>query len=286
MSGGIDKLIVLSRRIEGPFLDLAREEGAARFGYKHVIDLQRTQYKLPIILYCDGRYNGIHKIEMVGVARLGLRRIRRILKMILGDLSAARIYRIDLCADVPKICVWDLAEIVHLSRNQNCRIYDERGGVSFYLKKSADKTILLYDKLKQLAANGDPIAALFSLGEHLTRIEVQLKGRGVPFKKIHHLRRYANIDVLGGLHFRRLKRLQNDARPLHLLAAGRLRGLIHKYGLQAVKKRFSPSHWACIEKTLFRVLKAEEIPNLRLCLKRSIEDWLEDHIRFPRMRNE
>jgi len=63
-----------------------------------------------------------------------------------------------------------------------------------------------------------------------------------------------------------------------------LRRLIHKYGLHAVKKRFSPSHWAYIEKVLLRVLEGEEIPNFRLRLKRSIEDWLEDRIRFPRFK--
>jgi hypothetical protein len=284
MSGGIDKLIVLTDKIEGPFLDLAREEGSARYGYGNVIDLRQTRYNFPVVLYCDGRHNGKHKIEVVGVARLGLRRARQILKIIVGHLSAARIYRIDLCTDIFGLWVWDLAEVVCVSRTQNFKIYNNRGGASFYVQNSAQKTIVLYDKVKQLASKGDPLADAFGSGEHLTRIEVQLKGRGVPFKKIHHLHRYAAIDLLGGLHFRQLKRLQDDARPLHLLAAGRLRGLIHKYGLQAVKKRFSSSQWAYFEKTLFRVLKAEEIPDLRVRLKRSIEDWLENRIRFPRGR--
>jgi hypothetical protein len=111
---------------------------------------------------------------------------------------------------------------------------------------------------------------------------VQLKGRGVPFKKIRHLHRYADLDLIGQLHLRKLKRFRDDAKPLHLLAAGGLRRLIHKYGLHAVKKQFSTSNWAYIEKTLFRVLEGEGIPNLRRRLKGSIEDWLEDRIRFPR----
>jgi hypothetical protein len=236
---------------------------------------------LPVGLNCDGRHNGVHKIELVSVARLGLRRTRKILRTILGHLSAARIYRIDLCTDIPRIWVWDLAEMVIVSRTQNFRIHNNRGGASFYLQNSAHKTILLYDKVKQLAAKGDTLASLYEQGEHLTRIEVQLKGRGVPFKKIRHLNRYAEVDLLKALQFRRLRMLRNDAKPLHLLAAGRIRHLIQKYGLHAAKKRFSPSHWAYIEKTLFQVLEGEEIPNLRLRLKRSIEDWLEDRIRFP-----
>jgi hypothetical protein len=105
---------------------------------------------LPVILHCDGRHNGIHKVEFVGVARLGLRQTRKILKMILGHLSAARIYRIDLCTDIPGLWVWDLAEVVLVSRSQNFKIYNNRGGVTFYLKSSADKTVMLYDKIKQL----------------------------------------------------------------------------------------------------------------------------------------
>jgi hypothetical protein len=284
MSGGIDKIVVLSHGIKRSFLDLARKEGFARQGYENVIDLQRTRYKLPVILYCDGRHNGIHKVEIVGVARLGLRQTRRILKIILGGLSAARIYRIDLCADIAGLWVWDLAEVVIVSRAQNFRIYNERGGATFYLRNSNEKTILLYDKVKQVAAKGDPLATLYDPGAHVTRIEVQLKGRGVPFKKIRNLFRYAEIDLISVLQFRKLRVLRNDAKPLHLLAAGQLRHLIHQYGLQAVKKRFSPSHWAYIEKTLFRVLEGDEIPDIRLHLRRSIEDWLEDRIRYPRIR--
>jgi hypothetical protein len=282
MSCGVDKLVLLSDKVEQVFLYLAREQGSARGGYGHVIDLRQTLYQYPVILYCDGRHNGKHKIEVVGVARLGLRRTRHILRIILGHLSFARIYRIDLCTDISGLWVWDLAEVVLISRSQNFKIYNNRGGVTFYLKSSANKTVMLYDKIKQLTAKGDPLADTFSRGEYLTRIEVQLKGRGVPFKKIRHLHRYADVDLLGQLYFRRLKRLRDDAKPLHLLAAAGLRRLIHKYGLHAAKKRFSPSQWSYIEKTLFRTLEGEEIPDLRVRLKRSIEDWLENRIRFPR----
>ncbi len=283
MSGGIDKLVLLSNTIEKPLLDLAREEGSSRGGYRYVLDLLRTRYKLPVIIHCDGRHNGIHKIEFVGVARVGLRRTRKILKVILGHLSAARIYRIDLCTDIPGLWVWDLAEVALVSRSQNFKIYSNRGGATFYLQISAQRTLVLYDKLKQLAANNNPLASIYEPSERLTRIEVQLRGRGVPFKKVRHLHRYADIDVLGRFHLRRLRRLRVDAKPLHLLAAGGLRRLIYKYGLHAVKKRYSPPQWAYIEKTLFQVLEGQEIPDLRHRLKRSIRDWLENRIRFPRL---
>ena len=283
MADGIDKLVLLADSIETEFLNFARKRDSSRFGYGHVVDLRRTHYNLSIILYCDGLHNGVHKIEVVGVAQLGLRETTRILTIILGRLSRARIYRIDLCADIPETWVWDLAEVVLVSRSQNFKIYNSRGGASFYLRNSADRTILLYDKVKQLRAKCDPLAATFRPGEYLTRIEVQLKGRGVPFKEFRHIHRYADVDLLGQFHFRRLKRLRDDAKPLHLLAAGGLRRLIHKYGLHAARKRFSPSQWAYIEKKLFEVLEGEEIPDLQLRLRRSINDWLENRIRFPRL---
>jgi hypothetical protein len=260
MSCGIDKLILLSNTIEEAYLNLAREEGSGRGGYDHVIDLRRTRYKLPVILHCDGRHNGIHKVEFVGIARLGLRRTRKIIKELLGDLSAARIFRIDLSTDIPDLWVWDLAEVVLVSRSQNFKIYNNRGGATFYLQNSAHKTILLYDKVKQLAAKGDPLADTFRPGEYLTRIEVQLKGRGVPFRKIRHLHRYVHVDLLGQLHLRRLKRLRDDAKPLHLLAAGGLRRLIHKYGLQATKKDFHRRNGPTLKRLCLGSWKGRKFP--------------------------
>ena len=103
MSCGIDKLVLLSKKIGKEFLNLAREQGSARGGYKNVIDLRKTRYDLPVILHCDGRHNSIHKVELVGIARLGLRRTQKLLKTILDGFSGARIYRINLCADLPGI---------------------------------------------------------------------------------------------------------------------------------------------------------------------------------------
>jgi len=285
MAGGIDKLELLTKCVRKRFRALARRKGSRRKGYLHVVDLRNTHYKLPVILHCDGCYNGIHKIEVVGVAQLGLRRTRQILKQVLPNLVAARIYRIDVCTDVPGIWVWDLAERMFVSRTQNFQIINKRGGASFYLQKSSDKTIVLYDKIKQYRAIGDPMAHLFRPGDHLTRIEVQLKGHGVPFKKIRDLHRYVDVDFLEQVHFRKLRALRDDAKPLHLLAAAQLQHLTQKYGLLATKKRFSPSQWAYIERTLFQVLEGKEIPDLRFRLKRSIEDWLENRLRFPRSRN-
>jgi len=286
LSAGVDKLELLTRRIEKPFLNLAREEGFQRSGYKNVIDLRQTRYKLPVILHCDGWHGGIHKIQLIGVARLGLRRARRLLGTILGDLSFVRIYRIDLCTDIPGIYVGDLAETVLVSRVQNFRIYKKRGGLSFYLQNSANKTILIYDKLKQLAATKNPRATAYGPGERLTRIEVQLKGSAVPFKKLRHLRRYADVDLLENLEFRTLKNMTSGEKPLHRLASAGLRQSISQIGLQATKKKFASSEWAYLERLFLEEMgNSEEVLDIRSRLKRSIEDWLENRIRFPRYRN-
>jgi hypothetical protein len=282
MASGVDKLVLLARHIRKPFLDLARKEGEPRSGYQHVIDLRTTHHKLPVVLYCYGRYNGIHKLEFVGVAQLGLRQTRQILRTIVKNLSLARIYRIDVCTDILGISVWDLADRVHVSRVQNFTIINNRGGASFYLQNSKEKSILLYDKIKQYGKIGDPMVNLFGPSDQLTRIEVQLKGKGVPFKRIRNLRRYLDVDFLEQLRFLKLRTLRDDSKPLHRLAAAQLRDLLHKYGLHATKKRFSPSQWAYIEKTLFQTLEGKEIPDLQFRLRRSLEDWLENRLRFPR----
>jgi hypothetical protein len=285
MAGGIDKLELLTKCVRKRFRVLARKKGSWRKGYLHVIDLRNTHHKLPVILHCDGCYNGIHKIEFVGVARLGLQQTQNILKMIVYRVSAVRIYRIDVCTDLLGIWVWDLAERVLVSRAQNYQIINNRGGTSFYLQKSVHKTILLYDKIKQYAAVRDPMVKLFRPSDHLTRIEVQLKGHGVPFRRIDDLHRYLEVDFLEQMQFRDLRALQDDAKPLHRLAVPQLRRRIETFGLHPTKKSFSPSQWAYLEKTLFRTLKGKEIPDLQFRLKRSIEDWLENRIRFPRFQD-
>lgn len=281
MSGGVDKLIVLSPSIKDVFHDLARKQGIRKWGYGHVLDLRQTDHKLPIILYCDGMNDGRHKLEVVGVSRLGLRRTRKLLKKVLGHLSKARIYRIDLCVDLLGISVWDLAAIFSVSSAQNYRIYRKRGAVSFYVQNSTDKTIVLYDKAREQLAKGNIWANMLQPGDDLTRVEVRLTGRAVPFKKINHLHRYADINFLANVRFRRLAPLSKHTKPLHILAAGFLRDQISSFGLQAVKRQFTPQHWAYIEKILFQAVQGDEVPDIRRLMSKAVDDWLNDRVRFP-----
>jgi hypothetical protein len=118
--------------------------------------------------------------------------------------------------------------------------------------------------------------------DQLSRIEVQLSGPAVPFGKIRHLHRYAELDLFPDLKFRKLKSLPSTAKPLHRLASVGLQRLIRKYGLQATKKQFSPPEWKYIEDLLLQYVETEQLLDIRGRMKKSIEDWLEDRIRFPR----
>ena len=271
MSRGIDKLVLLSDEIEKRLSQFSPRAGfrAGRLSLCHrstsdplQLPPRRALLRRPAQWQAQGRSRRRCRVR----AR---KNTKEILRTILGHLSAARIYRIDLCTDILGLRVWDLTEVVLISRSQNFKIYNNRGGATFYLSTSTHKTILLYDKVKQLAAKCDQQADTFSPGESLTRIEVQLKDRGVPFKKIRHLHRYADVDLLGQLHFRRLKRLRDDAKPLHLLAAGGLRRLdSQNLDLHAVKKQiFAVELGLYRKRPCFEFWKERKSPNLRLSIE-------------------
>ena len=283
MSGGVDKLILLVSFIADEFLQLARERGVQKWGYRYVLNLLETSFALPIILYCDGVHDGRHKLEVLGVARLGLHRTRRLLRKVLGHLSGARIYRIDLCTDILGVPVHDLADMFSVSRVQNLMIFRKRGAWSFYLQNSAHKTVVLYDKAKQLRATRNHAADMLGPNDQLSRIEVQLSGPAVPFRKIRHIHRYAEIDLFPDVKFRRLKSLPSTAKPPHRLASVGLQRLIRRYGLQATKKQFSPPEWKYIEDLFLQRVETGQLVDIRGRMKKSIEDWLNNRLRFPRL---
>jgi hypothetical protein len=283
MSGGIDKLVLLSDEIDEEFLNLAREQGVRKWSYNHVIDLRQTDHNLPIILYCDGMRDGRHKLEVVGVGRIGQARTLKILKKVIGHLSNARIYRIDCCVDLPGVSVWGLAQICYVGPSQNYQIYRSRTGDSVYVQRSKSKTIVLYDKKRRLRAEHDPRAAMYDPGEELTRIEVQLKGAGVPFRKLRHIHRYADVDLLSSLKLRRIVSSSDHKKPLRAMAAAHLANQIEDFGLQAALKRFPSSHRAYIEKLFLEDVDGGEAPDIRRRMRKAIQDWLEDRIRFPRL---
>ena len=278
----IDKLISISRRIKREFEQLALNKGRHVSGYERFIDLRETECQLPVGIYCRGRHTGIHKLEVYDVAKLGLSATERILRGIVPSLDHARIYRIDACVDLLGLSPWDLGLTCHVPNVQNFRLYRSRGAVSFYLQSSQQRTLLIYDRGRHLQSEHDPLATLFRPDDSLTRIEVQLKGRGVPFKRFSSISRYAEYDWLGDVKFWRLKLDSAGFTPTQWLVACGLYYLIGKPGLQAVSKRFSPPEWAFIQKRYFEPVAARKLPHLKWCFRKSVMKWLNDQVYFPR----
>jgi len=278
----LDKLVLLSPLINRRLVRIALEHGAPAAGYERCIDLRSTGLKLPVRLYYRGRHNQVHKAEIIGVASLGLPRTQEIVEAIYPDLKKVRVYRIDLCVDVLGLSPWFFVINTQLSRRQNFALYRSRGAVSFYLQFSRQCKIVFYDRLKYLRKENSPFADLFAANDQLTRIEVQLMGAAVPFNRFAEIRRYTEIDPLKHLRFAKLRVEPGKSSPARFLAACGFRWLVFKYGQQAVSKLFSPPHWAALQKAHLQPMEKTKVPPLNRLMRRSVLDWLEGKIRFPR----
>jgi hypothetical protein len=279
-----DALILLSsRRITKKFRRLAKEKGERKWGYAKVVDVGKTDPELPVILYHDGYRNGMNKIQFIDVAHLGLTRVLEIATEIFGDISDVRIFRIDWCIDID-IPLLELALYCVVARAQNCKFIHSRSGPTFYLRFSEACTIYMYDKLRQLKAKGDPIVKNFHLPGPWTRIEVQYKGGGLPFRKLKDIRRYAEIDMLAALSFWEAGRKRDGLSPMQSLAAEGLLRKIDEVGLQVALKSFSPQVRPYILKKFFRPASDSKFPDLNKLMRKRVREWLSDVIRFPRLR--
>ena len=275
-----DKLILLSRRVRKDFQALAEEKGKPRGGYSHFLDLQKTKFQLPVRLYCGGHWTGINKIEFVDVATLGYRRVDQIVGLICPNRRGIRIARIDWALDILGLSVWDLAGCCQVAGVTNCAFYRSRGGVSFYPHKSNSRSILIYERAKRLKQLHDPSAALYE-GKSLTRLEVQLKGKGVPIREYLRLSEYAHYNVLRDVTFSTIIPTPKDLKPREFLMMHGLRSLVAERGLQSAAKMFTSSQWAYLRKKYLDPV-GENFPDLHALMKKSVLDWLENRIRFPR----
>lgn len=279
---GADKLILLSAVITEKYRELAREQGERKWGYSNVLDLRTTDSKLPVVLFCGGFRNGIHKIQFVDVAHLGLTRVQEIATEIFGETRRASISRVDWCVDID-VPLPDLALYCRIARAQNCKVDHSRTGPTFYLRSSKACTIYMYDKHRQLKAKGDPIAKKYELIGPRTRIEVQFKGSGLPFKKFADITRYAELDLLANISFWEAGRKRDGLTPMESLAAEGLLRKIDEHGLQMALKVFAPQERAYIVKKFLRPALASRFPDLNELMRKSVRDWLRDRIRFPRL---
>jgi hypothetical protein len=278
-----DALVLLSHRIRSVFRDLAQEKGKKVPGYAWHIDLRETVFQLPVRLYFGGVHNGINKIQFIDVAHLGLTRTREIVRAICGDLDAVRIARLDCCVDID-IPLLDLALYCRLALVQNCTIVRSRTGTTFYLRHSYPRKAMMYDKLRQLEFAGDPTIKAYVWEGPLTRVEVQLRSSGLPFRRFIDLERYAKLDMLPNLSFWEVGRKRDGLTAIDSLAAEGLLRKIEEVGLQMTSKMFSAQEWAYLAKKFLRPAPESKFPDLNALLRKSVHDWLEDRIRFPRLR--
>lgn len=278
-----DKIVLLSHRIAPRFLKLAEQGGDRKGGYASYIDLSRTSAKLPVRLYCGGIHNGIHKIQFIDPAHLGLSRVREIVLDVFGDTEHVRISRLDWCVDLWGISAEDVALYCKLARVQNSSVERSRSGVSFYLRRSRNHILLLYNKVQQLRSNHDPLAEYYSRDDSWTRVEVQLRGRALPYRKLADIKNYADMDLLSGISFWSIGRKKEGLTPRDALAAEALLHKIEQLGLQVTSKLYPSSKWAYLQEKFFIPASESQFPNLSRLMQSSIRDWLQNRIRFPRL---
>lgn len=280
-----DKLVLLSRSISPVFLRLAEEKGERKGGYSRYIDLRKTPYHLPVRLYCRGIHNGIHKLQFDGseVANVGLSQVRKIVKMIFGRSLTIRISRIDWCLDLWNASVLDVALYCRIARAQNVGFERSRTGITFYLRRSKQCKLLLYDRVARLRAARHPLAQFYSADDRMTRIEVQLVGKGVPFRRFSEIEHFADTSLLSDVSFWEIGQKRKDLTPSRALAA---EGFLHKieaFGVQATAKMYKPQLFSYLAKKFLVPAPQGKFPDIDRLMRHSIRDWIEDRIRFPRL---
>jgi len=281
----VDKLVLLSPTISHKLGKLAREEGGPTAGYERCIDFRRTRLGLPARLFYRGRYNKIHKLEIIGVARLGLPYTQKLVERIFPNLLRVRIYRIDFCVDILGYSPWFFVTNLLLARHQNYALYRSRGAVSLYLQFSKQRKLVFYDRLRLLRKERNPMARLYAYHDHLTRIELQLSGAAVPFKRFMDIQRYAELRPVKHVRMMRFQVEVDHHTAVKRLAAYGLRWLISKCGLQPTARMFSSPEWAALRNTYLREIRGIRVPRIGYLMRKSVRRWLKGQIYFPRARS-
>lgn len=278
-----DKLVLLAPRIETKFSELAKSEGRRTGGYSAYIDLGTTEAELAVRLYAGGVHNGINKLQFNNTAGLGLTGVRNIAEEIIGIRDVGRISRLDWCIDVLGYSVADIAFYCRVPRAQNCSFHRSRSGLTVYLRQSKQHVILIYDKIAHHRYTGNPLQQYYGPDDRLTRIEVQLRGRGLPFRRFKDIERYAELDLLSDLTFWKVGRKASDLNSIDELAAEGLLRKADEVGLQVTSKMYSAQEWSYIQRKFLTPVTQTKWPDLNALMRKSIRDWLDDRIRFPRL---
>jgi len=117
---------------------------------------------------------------------------------------------------------------------------------------------------------------------NLTRLEVQLVGKAIPYQSFEQLERFREIDVLAGVEFLKFAPVRPGLTTQQLLAAEALQWRLSTMGLQATLKDFPSSDVAYLISKYFRDASPSDLPDIRDLMQDSISGWLNGIRRFPR----
>jgi hypothetical protein len=280
-----DKLVLLCDKVRPQYSHLANLFGKRVAGYSKYIDLREMEEPIEARLYTGGMYTGVNKIQFDHeIAKWGLRKTRETAEEIIGDLRNVTIARLDWCIDLHGFSPADVALYARVKRTQSYAFFHSREGNTFYLRNSKSFTLLIYDRLARLRAKFDPEADCYGKDYKLTRIEMQLRGRGLPFRSFNDIEEYADFHFLRRLRFWEVGRKKDDLTPVQELAAEGFLNRIDQYGLAGVSKLYSSSEFAYLLKKFLVPLKELPFPKPDKLMQASKRDWLENRIRFPRTR--
>jgi hypothetical protein len=279
------KLVLLCKNIRPKYLDILNLLGKRVGGYSRYLDLRELEESLPVRLYCGGIHNGINKLQFDDeIAQLGLTKTREIVKAIFGSRHEIMISRVDWCLDIPGISVVDLALYCRVARSQTFVLHRSRGSLSVYPRRSKAFTILFYDWVAKRRAIHHPLARFYGPNDHVTRIEVQLRGRGLTFRDFNEIEEYAELQFLSNLSFWELGCKKKGLTPIQDLAAEGFLHRIEQYGVAGTSKFYSPQVFAGLRKKFLIPANEFPIPDLDYLMQMSTRVWLQDRIRFPRLR--
>ena len=281
-----DKLTIRTSQVEPRIREFAREHGEPHGRYPDVVDLREFDPALSARLHCGGPF-GTHrnKLEFIGVARLGLKEVKRIAASVCGPAAAnaALLSRFDVNVDLPGCSVSDLADMCEVRGIQNSAVFRSRSSHSVYAHLGRYKVVLIYDKIGQMRKKRDPELATFSEGTLLTRFELQFRGKGMPIRFFRDLSRLRYLNLMWNVKFRKLHRLKTDLQPMEQLAARGMRCIVERDGLQMASRQFSPSVWKFYRDKFFEPANDYDLPNINQMMRKQIADWLDSKIRFPRL---
>ncbi|HSY59120.1 MAG TPA: hypothetical protein VK795_06135 [Terriglobales bacterium] len=249
-----------------------------RYRYSNWLDLRKVHPTLQAFLFYNHQPTMKHKLVLIGVGKLGRTLTGRIISQVFPQLDGVRIHRIDFCVDLFGVSVMSLAENIFAPGTHNFRIYKSQDGISHYFQCSGRRTVLAYDKVRS-----DKALRTSNLDLEIARLEVQLRGKGVPIRDFRDIHRYLEFDVLGPLEVRRVIAAFDATKPTSFLAARGFRSVVSEYGLDGALKLFPSSNRSFLKEKYLGAPLKDQLSSLAIGLRKGTSDWLADRIRFPRL---